>query len=121
MLISTAWAQSAAPAAQGDFFLSLVPMVAIFGIMWFLLIRPQQKKMKAHREQVASTRRGDRVVTGGGLIGTVVRIDEDNDEIIVELAEGVRVRAVRSTLMDVRSKTEPVGGAANDDSKNSKK
>lgn len=117
MLISTAWAQAeGAPAAGGDFFLSLVPLIAIFGIMWFLLIRPQQQKMKAHREQVASTRRGDRVVTGGGLIGTVVRVDDENDEVIVELAEGIRVHAVRSTLMDVRSKSEPVS-VANDDKK----
>lgn len=117
MLISTAWAQAgAAPSGQGDFLLSLVPLVAIFLIMYFLLIRPQQQKMKAHREQVASTRRGDRVVTGGGLIGTVVRVDDENDEVVVELAEGIRVRAVRSTLMDVRSKGEPVS-AANDDKK----
>jgi preprotein translocase subunit YajC len=117
MLISTAWAQAdGAAGGGGDFFMSIVPLVAIFGIMYFLLIRPQQQKMKAHREQVASARRGDRVVTGGGLIGTVVRVDEDNDELIVELAEGIRVHAVRSTLMDVRSKSEPVG-AANDDSK----
>jgi preprotein translocase subunit YajC len=118
MLISTAWAQAdGAAAGGGDFFMSIVPLVAIFGIMYFLLIRPQQQKMKAHREQVASARRGDRVVTGGGLIGTIVRVDEDNDELIVELAEGIRVHAVRSTLMDVRSKSEPVSGAANDDSK----
>ena len=118
MLISTAWAQAdGAQAGGGDFFLSIVPLVAIFAIMWFLLIRPQQQKAKAHREQVASTRRGDRVVTGGGLIGTVVRVDDENDEVIVELGEGIRVRAVRSTLMDVRSKSEPVSGAANDDAK----
>lgn len=110
MFISTAWAQSGAPSAQGDFFLTLVPMVAIFAIMYLLLIRPQQQKMKAHREQVAATRRGDRVVTGGGLIGTVVRVDDENDEVTVELADGVRVRAMRSTLMDVRSKGEPVSG-----------
>lgn len=117
MLISTAWAQSgAAESGQGDFILSLVPLVAIFLIMYFLLIRPQQQKMKAHREQVASTRRGDRVVTGGGLIGTVVKVDDENDEIVVELAEGVRVRALRSSLMDVRSKSEPVT-AANDEKK----
>lgn len=118
MLISTAWAQAeGASAGSGDFIMSLVPLVAIFGIMYFLLIRPQQQKMKAHREQVASTRRGDRVVTGGGLIGTVVRVDDDNDEVIVELAEGMRVHALRSTLMDVRSKSEPVSAAANDDGK----
>ncbi len=117
MLISTAWAQDATAAGGGDFIMSLVPLVAIFGIMYFLLIRPQQQKAKAHREQVASARRGDRVVTGGGLIGTVVRVDDENDEVIVELAEGMRVHALRSTLMDVRSKSEPVSGAANDDSK----
>lgn len=117
MLISTAWAQSGGGAEGFSF---ILPMVAIFGLMWFLLIRPQQQKAKAHREQVASTRRGDRVVTGGGLIGTVVRVDDDNDEVIVDLAEGVRVHAVRSTLMDVRSKSEPVSAAANDDVKSKK-
>jgi preprotein translocase subunit YajC len=117
MFISTAWAQSGGSAGQGDFFLTLVPMVAIFAIMYFLLIRPQQQKMKAHREQVAATRRGDRVVTGGGLIGTIVRVDEDNDEVLVELADGVRVRALRSTLMDVRSKGEPVSGGAEGEKK----
>lgn len=117
MLISTAWAQSGGAAAgQGDFFMSLVPLIAIFAIMYFLLIRPQQQKMKAHREQVSATRRGDRVVTGGGLIGTVVRVDDEKDEVVIELAEGVRVHALRSTLMDVRSKSEPVA-AANDDKK----
>ena len=118
MLISTAWAQAEdAAGGGGDFFMSIVPLVAIFGIMYFLLIRPQQKKVKAHREQVASTRRGDRVVTGGGLIGTIVRVDDDKDEVIVELAEGIRVHAVRSTLQDVRSKSEPASPAANDDKK----
>ena len=116
MLISTAWAQSDGAAGAGFDILGLVPLVAIFLIMYFLLIRPQQQKMKAHREQVSSTRRGDRVVTGGGLIGTVVKVDDENDEVLVELAEGIRVRAVRSTLMDVRSKSEPVS-AANDDAK----
>jgi preprotein translocase subunit YajC len=118
MLISTAWAQSGAGAGGGgDFFLSLVPLVAIFAIMYFLLIRPQQQKMKAHREQVAAVRRGDNVVTGGGLVGSVVRVDDDKDEVVVELAEGVRVRAVRSTLMDVRSKGEPVSANAKEEKK----
>ena len=120
MLISTAWAQSGGGVGGAEGFSFILPMVAIFGIMWFLLIRPQQKKMKAHREQVAATRRGDRVVTGGGLIGSVVRVDDDKDEVIIELAEGVRVHALRSTLMDVRSKSEPVSSAANDDTKSKK-
>lgn len=115
MLISTAWAQAGAPAGGGgDFFLSLVPLIAIFAIMYFLLIRPQQQKMKAHREQVAAVRRGDTVVTGGGLVGSVVRVEDDRDEVLVELAEGIRVRAIRSTLMDVRSKSEPVSSAKED-------
>jgi len=116
MFISTAWAQAGGAGGGGDFFMSIVPLLAIFGIMYFLLIRPQQQKVKAHREQVAATRRGDRVVTGGGLIGTVVRVDDEKDELIVELGEGIRVRALRSTLQDVRSKGGPVS-AADDDSK----
>lgn len=84
-----------------------IPLILIFAIMYFLLIRPQQKKVKDHQAMVAAVRRGDEVVTQGGLIGKVVKV-KDNNEIEVELAEGVKVRVVQSTLSQVVSKTEPV-------------
>lgn len=86
--------------------ISLLPLVLIFVVFYFLLIRPQQKKMKAHKTLVEGLRRGDRVVTAGGLIGTVTKVISDG-EIQVELADGVRVRVVRSTIQDVIAKPEP--------------
>ncbi|MEM6310112.1 MAG: preprotein translocase subunit YajC [Pseudomonadota bacterium] len=83
-----------------------IPLILIFAIMYFLLIRPQQKKVKEHQAMVEALRRGDQVVTQGGLIGKVTKVKEDN-EIEVELAEGVKVRVVRSTVAQVISKTEP--------------
>jgi len=78
----------------------------IFGIMYFLLIRPQQKKMKEHAAMVAALRRGDQVVTQGGMIGKVVKVKDDG-EVEVEIADGVKVRVVQSTIATVVSKTEP--------------
>ena len=86
---------------------SLLPLVLIFVVFYFLLIRPQQKKVKEHKAMVEALRRGDRVVTGGGLIGTVSKVINDG-EVQVEIAEGVRVRIVRSMVQEVLSKTEPV-------------
>lgn len=83
-----------------------VPLILIFAIMWFLLIRPQQKKLKEHKAMVAALRRGDQIVTQGGLIGKVAKV-KDEDEIEVELAQGVKVRVVKSTVAQVLSKTEP--------------
>ncbi|MBT8155412.1 preprotein translocase subunit YajC [Epibacterium ulvae] len=83
-----------------------VPLILIFGIMYFLLIRPQQKKMKDHQKMVEALRRGDQVVTQGGLIGKVSKVKEDG-ELEVELAEGVKVRVVQSTIAQVLNKTEP--------------
>jgi len=83
-----------------------VPLILIFAIMYFLLIRPQQKKMKEHQALVAGLRRGDQVVTQGGLIGKVSKV-KDDAEIEVEIAEGVKVRVVRQTITQVLSKTEP--------------
>ncbi|MEL6122038.1 MAG: preprotein translocase subunit YajC [Pseudomonadota bacterium] len=83
-----------------------IPLILIFAIMWFLLIRPQQKKLKEHRAMVEALRRGDQVVTQGGLIGKVSKV-KDDDEIEVEIANGVKVRVVRSTVAQVLSKTEP--------------
>jgi preprotein translocase subunit YajC len=89
-----------------DAFTQLVPLILIFGIMYFLLIRPQQKKAKEHQAMVTSLRRGDQVVTQGGLIGKVSKVKEDN-EIEVEVSDGVKVRVVQSTIAQVLSKTEP--------------
>ena len=83
-----------------------VPLILIFAIMYFLLIRPQQKKMKEHAAMVAALRRGDMVVTQGGVIGKVVKVREDG-EVEVEIADGVKVRVVQATIATVKSKTEP--------------
>lgn len=83
-----------------------IPLILIFGIMYFLLIRPQQKKVKEHQAMVSALRRGDQVVTQGGIIGKVVKVKEDG-EIEVEIADGVKVRVVQSTIATVVSKTEP--------------
>ena len=85
---------------------SFVPLILIFGIMYFLLIRPQQKKLKEHQAMVAALRRGDQVVTQGGIIGKVVKVREDG-ELEVEIADGVKVRVIQSTIATVISKTEP--------------
>jgi preprotein translocase subunit YajC len=90
-------------------FAQFVPLILIFVIMYFLLIRPQQKKLKEHKAMVDALRRGDQVVTQGGLIGKVAKV-KDESEIEVELAEGVKVRVVRSTIAQVLSKTEPAEG-----------
>jgi preprotein translocase subunit YajC len=107
MFITPAYAQAAGAAGGASSLISsLVPFILIFGIMWFLLIRPQQKKMKDHRAMVDGLRRGDQIVTAGGLIGKVVKVKEDG-EIEVEIADGVKVRVVRATISNVLSKTEP--------------
>lgn len=89
-----------------DAFAQFIPLILIFAIMYFLLIRPQQRKVKQHQEMVKALRRGDQVITQGGLIGKVSKV-KDDDEIEVELAQGVTVRVVRATVAQVVSKTEP--------------
>ncbi len=117
MFVSPAYAQ-AAGGGGGDAFVTLLPLVLIFVVFYFLLIRPQQKKMKQHRAMVEAVRRGDRVVTQGGMIGTVTKVVSET-ELQVEIAEGVRVRVVKGTISEVLAKTEPGkakgGKAANDD------
>ena len=83
-----------------------LPLILIFAIMYFLLIRPQQKKAKEHRAMVEAVRRGDQVITQGGIIGKVSKV-KDEGEIEVEIATGVKVRVVKSTIVQVTSKTEP--------------
>lgn len=111
MLIRDAWAESiaqtsdvATTAAQGGMMAQIAPLVLIFAVFYFLLIRPQQKKMKAHLDMVSALRRGDKIVTSGGIIGTITRIVDDK-EAIVEIASGVEVRIMRSTIADVVSKS----------------
>lgn len=105
MFATPAFAQAAGGGAGGAF-ASFVPLILIFAIMYFLLIRPQQKRAKEHQKMVAAVRRGDQVVTAGGLIGKVTKVRDDG-EIEVELSEGVKVRVVQNTIAQVRSKTEP--------------
>ena len=88
--------------------LQLVPFVLIFVIMWFLIIRPQQRRAKEHQELIRNVRRGDTIVTAGGLIGKVTKVADEAAEIEVEIAEGVRVKVVRAMISEVRSKGEPV-------------
>ncbi len=109
MFISPAYAQAAG--GDGSGFQALLPLVLIFVVFYFLLIRPQQKKMKQHKEMLGAVRRGDKVVTGGGIIGTVTRVVDDH-ELSVEIAKGVRVKVQRGTISGIIAKTEPVKGAA---------
>lgn len=85
------------------FISTMVPLVLLFGIFYFLLIRPQQQRIKAHQQLVESVKRGDTVVTAGGLIGKVAKVKDDG-EIMVEIADNVQVRVLRSTLSEVRSR-----------------
>lgn len=117
MLISEAWAQTGG-GGSGDFLVQLFPLILIFVVFYFLLIRPQQAKVKAQREMLSGVKRGDRVVTGGGIIGLVTKVISDN-EIQVELAEGVRVRIIKQTITDIVARGESVRGPkdAEDDEK----
>jgi preprotein translocase subunit YajC len=98
-----AYAQ-AAPGAFDYLNSLLIPTMLIIGIMYFLMIRPQQKRLKEHQAMVATLRRGDTVVTSGGIIGRVARVDEQ--EVQIEVAEGVKIKVVRSTISEVRGKPE---------------
>jgi len=105
MFITPAYAQAAAPAG-GGLLIQLLPFILIFAIIYFLILRPQQKRAKAHRELVAGLRRGDAIVTSGGIIGKVAKVIDDH-EISVEVAEGIKIKILRSSVTDVRSKSEP--------------
>src|SRR5690606_28764921 len=96
-----------AQAGGSDMLLSLLPFVLIFVIMYFLILRPQQKRVKQHQEMVSSLRRGDTVVTSGGLVGKITKVVDDA-EVELQLADGVRVRQMRSMVSEVRAKGEPV-------------
>src|ERR1700756_2129825 len=109
MLISAAYAQGTGFTGlfenQGAL-IQFLPLVLIFVVFYFLLIRPQQRKAKDQKTMLDALRRGDRVVTGGGIIGTVARVDNP-EEVVVDIAENVRVRVVRSTITTVLAKPDP--------------
>jgi preprotein translocase subunit YajC len=107
ILITPAFAQAAGTGGSGDIILQLVPFLLIFVIMWFLIIRPQQRRVKQHQEMVKNVRRGDTVVTSGGIVGKVTKATDD-PELEVEIADGVRVKLVRGMISEVRTKGEPV-------------
>lgn len=113
MFISSAWAQQAGGVIPGlpESVVQFVPLLLIFAVFYFLLIRPQQKKAKQHREMLAEVTRGDRVVTNGGLVGTVSKVMNEN-ELQVEIAEGVRVLVVRSMIASVLDKSASKSEAA---------
>ena len=117
MFVSTAYAQSAG-AAQGGGLEAMFPLVLIFVVFYFLLIRPQQKKAKEHKAMISAVRRGDKVVTAGGIMGKITKVYDD-DRAMVEIADGVRIEVVQSTLTAVMSKSEPADGGS--DKKSDKK
>lgn len=105
MFITPAYAQSANPAADISFPLMMLLLLAIF---YFLVLRPQTKRAEQQRAKLNAVRRGDTVVTSGGMVGRVTKVSDTSDEIEVELSDTLKVRIVKSTLLDVRSKGEPV-------------
>ncbi|SEG79929.1 protein translocase subunit yajC [Bosea lathyri] len=106
-MITPAFAQATGAGGGTDMLLQLVPFLLIFVIMWFLIIRPQQKRAKTHQEMIKNVRRGDTVVTAGGMVAKVSKVIDDG-EIEAEIADGVRVRLVKGMIQDVRTKGEPV-------------
>lgn len=112
MFVTPAFAQASGGAMGPDMLMSILPFVLIFVIMYFLIIRPQRTQMKKRQEMLAAVRRGDTVVTGGGIVGKVQKVHEDG-ELDVEIAEGVRIRVLRSALSEVRVKGEPVADNKN--------
>jgi preprotein translocase subunit YajC len=105
-MITPAFAQGAGGISP-DLLYQLLPFALIFVIMYFLILRPQQKRAKQHQDMVKNLRRGDILITSGGLVGKVTKVVDD-DQVEIEIADGVRVRQVRTMVADVRSKTEPV-------------
>jgi preprotein translocase subunit YajC len=120
MFITDAYAQAASGGFSGAGFAQLLPFIPVVFIMYWMLWRPQQKKMKEHRAMVAAVKRGDRVVAAGGLIGMVTKV-VDEGEVQLEIAEGVKVRILRSSINDVLNRSEPAKGQDNSPEKSEKK
>ncbi|MEJ1993132.1 MAG: preprotein translocase subunit YajC [Maritimibacter sp.] len=109
MFATPAFAQAAGAAGTSGLLNSmLIPMVLVFGIMWFFMIRPQQKKVKEDEAMRNALRRGDQVITQGGVIGKVTKVKEGESDVEIEIAKDVKVRIVRSAITTVVNKTEPV-------------
>lgn len=111
MFISTAWAQAGGGGGGSDIFTAMLPLVLIFAVFYFLLIRPQQKKMKTHQQMIGNLQRGDKIVTGGGLHGTVTKVLNEAD-VMVEIAEGVRVKVARGTITTLLTQRSAPANAA---------
>jgi preprotein translocase subunit YajC len=109
MFVSPAYAQ-AIGGESGQALVQFLPLVLIFVVFYFLLIRPQQKRAKETKAMLEALRRGDRVVTGGGIVGTVAKVVPNSDEVLVDIADNVRVRVLRATISNVLARTEPVAG-----------
>ncbi|NVO13763.1 MAG: preprotein translocase subunit YajC [Rhodoplanes sp.] len=107
MFVTPAFAQVSGAGGSTEMMMSLLPFVLIFVIMYFLILRPQQRRAKQHQEMIKNVRRGDSVVTSGGIVAKVTKVIDDN-EIEIELADGVRARQIRSMVAEVRAKGEPV-------------
>ncbi|MHA1157520.1 MAG: preprotein translocase subunit YajC [Alphaproteobacteria bacterium] len=109
MLITEAYAQTGGAAGGSNVIIQFLPIILIFVIMYFLILRPQRMKAKKHQEMIANLRRGDTVVTNGGVIGKVTKVEDD--ELQVEIAEGVKIKVARTMLSQVRAKGEPAKDA----------
>lgn len=105
MFISPAFAQASGGLAEGGF--GLLPIIFVMVIFYFLLIRPQQKRAKQHKEMLAALRRGDKIITSGGLTGSIVKVVDDSETVEVEIAKDVKVHIIRSMIADIQNKTEP--------------
>ncbi|WP_455477465.1 preprotein translocase subunit YajC [Bartonella sp. B41] len=108
MFVTNAYAQAAGGVSSGTSIITFLPFILIFGIMYFFIIRPQRAQMKKRQEMLNAVRRGDTVITGGGVIGKVTKVYDDRGELEVEISDNIRIRVLRSTLSDVRVKGEPV-------------
>ncbi|KEC55505.1 preprotein translocase subunit YajC [Bartonella koehlerae] len=108
MFITNAYAQIASGVSNGPSLVTFIPFILIFGIMYFFIIRPQRVQMKKRQEMLNTVRRGDTVITGGGVIGKVTKVYDGSGELEVEICDGMRIRVIRSTLLDVRVKGEPI-------------
>jgi preprotein translocase subunit YajC len=107
MFITSAFAQAGATPGVNDIFGMMLPLLLIMVVFYFLLIRPQQRKMRDHQQLVKNVRRGDSIVTSGGLVGKISKVVDDN-EVLVDIADNVQVRMMKHAISEVRTKGEPV-------------
>lgn len=107
MFVTPAFAQAAGGGGITDIFSSLAPILMLIVIFWFLIFRPQQKRVKEHKAMLEAVRRGDIIVTSGGIVGKITKVT-DGDDLEVEISTGVKIKVVRTMISDVRTKSEPV-------------